>query len=118
MKRHFRLTKRSDLERVRRLGKSYAHPLIVLVALPNDMNLSRFAFIAAKSIGSAVHRNWIKRRLRAAISLNISKISPGFDIILIARKPLNFATYPELETAILTLFSRAQLSPPSDKLQV
>ena len=39
MKRKFRLTSSTDFQRVRRLGKSYAHPLIVLIALERDRQI-------------------------------------------------------------------------------
>jgi len=35
VKRDFRLTRSTDFKRVRNSGKSYAHPLVVLVAIPS-----------------------------------------------------------------------------------
>ena len=36
MKRCFRLTRSNDFKRVRRSGKSYAHPLVVLYVMKSD----------------------------------------------------------------------------------
>ena len=36
MQRKFRLTRSEDFKRVRRSGKSYAHPLVVLIVQPHD----------------------------------------------------------------------------------
>ena len=109
MKRRFRLTSSTDFERVRRLGKSYAHPFIVLIALPNEVDNSRFAVAAGRSIGKAVQRNRAKRILRETLHLLIPSIASGWDIVLLARKPITTAAYPEIEAAIKTLLSRANL---------
>jgi len=94
---------------VRRLGKSYAHPFIVLIALPNDMDRSRFATAAGRSIGNAVQRNRAKRSLREAIRPLIPSISSGWDIVLLARRPISMAGYREIELALTNLLSRANL---------
>ncbi len=109
MKQRFRLRKQTDFERVRRHGKSYAHPLIVLVALPNEQGHARFGVSAGRSLGNAVQRNRAKRQIRAAIHPLISRVSPGWDIIILARRPLARATFQQLETALQALFRRAKL---------
>jgi ribonuclease P protein component len=109
LKRRFRLTKSADFERVRRFGKPYAHPFIVLIALPNEMDKSRFAVAAGRSIGKAVQRNRAKRILRETLRPLIPSMASGWDIVLLARKPLTTAAYPEIEAALKTLLSRANL---------
>jgi ribonuclease P protein component len=110
MKRKFRLRKSTDFKRVRRLGKSYAHPLIVLIKHPNEEDISRFGVAAGRSIGNAVKRNRAKRRIREILRLRIPSISSGWDILLLARKPLNNATSAELQAALDRLLKRAGLS--------
>lgn len=95
--------------RVRRLGKSYAHPLLVLVALSNETESSRFAVSAGKTVGNAVQRNRAKRLIRAALDLLVSVIPPGWDLILIARRPLATATFSQTQSALLQLLQRARL---------
>jgi ribonuclease P protein component len=109
LKRRFRLTSSTDFERVRRLGKSYAHPFIVLIALPSEVDNSRFAVAAGRSIGKAVQRNRAKRILRETLRPLIPSIASGWDMVLLARKPITTAAYPEIEAAIKTLLSRANL---------
>ena len=109
MKRRFRLTRSSDIKRVRRLGKSYAHPLIVLVAFPNDQPAARFGIIAGRSVGGAVQRNRSKRILRAIVHPLRMTIVPGWDIILLARLPMGTATFVETQGALVGLLRRAHL---------
>ena len=110
MKRKFRLRKSTDFKRVRRLGKSYAHPFVVLIKHPNHKGLSRFGVVAGRSIGNAVERNRAKRRLKEIIHPRISKILEGWDIVFLARHAIHRATSIELQTALDELIKRAELS--------
>ena len=109
MNRSFRLTKATDFKRVRRLGKSFAHPLIVLITLPNGIDRTRVAVSASRSLGNAVARNRAKRRIRAVIqNLSVNIIS-GYDLVFIARKPLHLASYQDLYYAISSTLAKANL---------
>jgi len=112
VKRRFRLTRSTDFKRVRRYGKSYAHPLIILYLLANERKGVRVGVAAGRTVGSAVSRNRAKRMLRAAMSSMISHISPGVDLLLIARAPLATATLDQAQDALLSLLRRAQFLLP------
>jgi ribonuclease P protein component len=103
------LTSTTDFERVRRSGKSYAHPFIVLVVLPNEMDQSRFGISAGRSIGNAVQRNRAKRILRETVRPLIPAIATGWDLVILARKPMANARYDEISTALTNLLSQARL---------
>lgn len=109
MKRKFRLTKTIDFQRVRQHGKSYAHPLVVLVALPNETGQVHIGVTAGRSVGNAVKRNRAKRILRAALRLLIPSIRPGWDIVVIARRPLIEAEFTSTQAVITGLLSRSGL---------
>ena len=109
VKRNFRLTMSTDFKRVRRFGKSYAHPLVVLVALPNEQVKPRLAVSAGRSLGGAVDRNRAKRLLREAIRPNIPSISPGWDCLFLARRPILTATFPNITSAVTALLHQAHL---------
>jgi ribonuclease P protein component len=94
---------------VRRFGKSFAHPLVVLIVSPNQLDQSRFGIIAGKSVGNAVYRNRAKRLLRAATQPLLTEIEPGFDILLIARKPLLETSFDALQKTLGRLVTRAGL---------
>lgn len=95
--------------RVRRSGKSYAHPLIVLIVLPNELDLSRVAVAAGRAVGKAVERNHVKRRIREAIRSLFPSISSGWDILIIARQPAASASFLQIQEALETLLQRARL---------
>ncbi len=119
-----RLKSVNEFERVRRDGRSHAHPLIVLVARrrapaeaqrpgrsrlegPRPDERPRFGFVAGKGAGSAVERNRAKRRLREAARQCQAAVGPGWDLILIARPPLAAAAQAEVNQALAGLLKRA-----------
>jgi len=110
MKRKYRLRSSIDFKRVRRLGKSYAHPLIVLIKHSNEEEISRFGVAAGRSIGNAVQRNRVKRRIREIIRPRIHSIHPGWDLIFVARRPISTASPTDLQAAIDQLIQRAGIS--------
>jgi ribonuclease P protein component len=109
VKRRFRLTRSTDFQRVRRIGKSYAHPLIVLIAAPNELEQARAGVVAGRSLGTAVQRNRAKRRLRACLEPLIACLPAGWDMIFLARKPMDQAEYTAICQAVQLLLRRAGL---------
>lgn len=109
MNSRYRLKKSVDFKRVRRLGRSYAHPFIMLVAFPNDSKQLRFAVSAGRVVGNAVQRNHAKRLMRAAVQTMIESLSPGWDVLLLARHPMANATFQETFQALTDLMNRANL---------
>jgi ribonuclease P protein component len=119
VQRKFRLTRSEDFKRVRRSGKSYAHPLVVLIVQaydkrsgPMDQPRVKVGVAAGRTVGTAVYRNRAKRLLREAIRPLIANITPGLDLILIARPGLTSASLEETRQALLTLLQRAQILIP------
>jgi len=109
VKSRFCLTSSTDFKRVRRFGKSYAHPLVVLVVHPNQLQATRFGVTSGRSLGGAVQRNRAKRRLRAAQQLYLGQLPSGWDLIWVAREPLLRAPFVELQSAMTGLLKRAGL---------
>lgn len=118
MQRKFRLTRSEDFKRVRRSGKSYAHPLVVLIVQahersnPADPPRVKVGVVAGRTVGTAVYRNRAKRLLREAVRTLLPHITPGLDLILIARPGLTSASLEETRQALLTLLQRAQILIP------
>ena len=95
--------------RVRRTGKTYAHPLVILIASPNELPITRFGVTASKALGSAVMRNRAKRRIRAAIHSYLPNINAGWDVLLIARAPLIDADWLKICEALKDLLMRVKI---------
>ncbi|MEB2334088.1 MAG: ribonuclease P protein component [Anaerolineaceae bacterium] len=123
MQRKFRLTRSEEFKRVRRSGKSYAHPLVVLIVEKNEQGSVRVGVAAGRAAGSAVRRNRAKRLLREAIrpllphlDLQHGPEKTGANLILVARSGLASATLEETRRALLNLLQRAQLYAPSSSV--
>ena len=109
MQRKFRLTRSEDFKRVRRSGKSYAHPLVVLIVQTHEQARVKVGVAAGRTVGTAVHRNRAKRLLREAMRSLLPGIVSNLDLILIARPGLVTASLEETRQALLTLFQRANI---------
>lgn len=101
------LTKRAQFLTVYKSGKAWVDELIVIKALPNELEFSRFGFSIAKEIGKAVKRNRLRRLLKEIVRL--TPIKPGWDIVFIARPGAVNADYHTLRKSTGKLLSRAQL---------
>ena len=109
MERKYRLTLSADFQRVRQKGKSWANYLIVLCALPNSLEHSRFGFAVSKRIGKAVIRNRARRRMREAVRLRRGSLASGWDAVFIARAAIACSTYAEISRAVEDLLKRSGL---------
>ena len=109
MQREFRLTRSTDFKRVRRDGKSYARPLVVLIAIENQLPISRVGVAAGRSVGNAVKRNRAKRLIRAAARELHPQIVSGWDLVIIARAPIIQIKMPQVRTALQELLQRAKI---------
>lgn len=109
MQRKFRLTRSTDFKRVRRTGKSYAHPLVVLVVKANEVSRVRVGVTAGRSVGGAVQRNRAKRLLREAMRPLLPDLPTGWDMILVARSALLSTSLQDTRQVLTGLLHRAQL---------
>ncbi|MCD6576762.1 MAG: ribonuclease P protein component [Anaerolineaceae bacterium] len=109
MKRNFRLTKARDFTHIKKEGRTRHHKFVVLVFIPNNMEYSRAAFVASKSVGNAVIRNLVKRRMKACIANSWNNVKPGWDMVFYAKATAAMAGYNDLQKAVSSLISKAGL---------
>jgi ribonuclease P protein component len=115
--RLLRLKSETDFERVRRDGRSHAHPLVVVLAWRRAAagtpavagEVTRVGFAAGRKVGPAVARNRAKRLLREAVRHLAPQLAGGWDVVLIARAPLAHARLAEAVAAVTNVLRRARV---------
>jgi ribonuclease P protein component len=109
MHRRYRLVQRQEFQQVRRLGRSWSHPLLVLLVAENGLSYSRFGFLVSRRLGGAVVRNRVKRWLREAARARLAHVASGWDMVLIAREPAAGVGFWRIGEALDSLLGRAAL---------
>ena len=102
------IRRRADFEAIGRHGTARSTPLLVLRWLRTDRAETRVGLSTPRTLGGAVQRNRVRRRLRALLRERLgNRIGPGWDLLLIARPAAGQATFAELDGAIESLLRRA-----------
>ena len=105
-----RLTQSAEFEQVKKNGRVYRGQLVVLSVLSvNDVTRFRAGFITSRTIGRAVVRNRVRRRLREIVRKHQREIVDGTWLVTIARVNAAGATYQQLEVEWLRLAKRASI---------
>ena len=115
LKKSDRLRKRLDFKRTYRRGKTVKNRFFVLYYAPNNSGTRQIGFSVSKKIGKAVVRNRVKRKLREACRLNLDHFAKGFNYIFIARQPLQYAQYSEIEKMMKVTLFDLKLKPRTAK---
>lgn len=106
-----RLAKRSDIEAVHKRGRSFFVGSLGIRFAKNSLKVSRFAIIVSLKVSKrATERNRLKRRLREIIRRDVlPSVRPGFDGIVLTKKPLLELGFDELRAVTISLFKKARL---------
>ena len=76
-----RITHGRDYRGTVRRGAKFVGPNTVTYIRASDSSDARFGFIVAKSVGIAVVRNRVRRRLKAASYSLLPQVAPGYDVV-------------------------------------
>ena len=101
------LRRRADFDAVMRSGTARSHRILVLRWRHTDRAETRIGLSTPRSIGGAVVRNRVRRRLREIVRERLGDIGAGYDLLLIARPDAAGASFAELRSALATLLERA-----------
>lgn len=85
MKKIITLNKNREFNLLYRRGKCYVSSVLVTYVLKNNKNVKRYGVTTSKKIGKAVFRNRSKRVIKEAYFKLYDNISPGYDIVFVAR---------------------------------
>jgi ribonuclease P protein component len=101
------LRRRADFEAIGRHGSARSTPLLVLRSLRTERAETRIGLATPRTLGGAVQRNRVRRRLRELVRTRLERIGPGWDLLLIARPAAGDASHAELAEAIDALLARS-----------
>jgi len=103
------LSKTSEFKKVFSEGRRIEDKNLIIFILKNNYGINRLGIIVKKETGKAVVRNKIKRRLREAFRLINKKLSPGYDIIMLAKINIRESGYFEICHDLESLFNKGKL---------
>ena len=106
-----RLVRRGDYDAVYRAGRRKSSREFTIFLRPNGLGISRFGWSIKKTLGSAVRRNRIRRRLREIVRLHRQEIAPGWDIVIHPRSSAATANFSALAAELLRLIPGGTTAP-------
>jgi ribonuclease P protein component len=95
-----------EIERVSRLGRSFASPLFVMVCLPVKNGPPRLAIKVSRKVGGAVVRNRIRRRVKSILRELFARLARPVDCVVIGRQPAPDATFDRMKQELAGLLGR------------
>ncbi|MDR2665617.1 MAG: ribonuclease P protein component [Oscillospiraceae bacterium] len=101
------LKKNHEFRRLYNRGKSAASRYMVVYCRKNGRAENRVGITVSSKLGGAVRRNRIRRRLREAYRLNERSLTPGHDIVIVARQGSYDADFGDLSRDLMRLYGNA-----------
>jgi ribonuclease P protein component len=101
------LRRKADFDAIGRHGMVRSNRLLVLRSLRTEGSKVRIGLSTPRSLGGAVQRNRVRRRLRNLVREPLKGTDLGLDLLLIARPEAGGASYAELREAVRSLFERS-----------
>jgi ribonuclease P protein component len=101
------LRRKADFDALGRRGSVRSTPLLVLRWLRTDRPETRVGLSTPRSLGGAVQRNRVRRRLRELIRERRETLGTGWDLLLIARPEAGAASHGQLREALTSLLERS-----------
>jgi ribonuclease P protein component len=103
------LRRKADFDALARGGTVRSTPLLVLRTMRTNGATTRVGFSTSKSLGGAVQRNRVRRRLRALVRDRYGELGTGWDLLVIARPAAAQASFADLREAFAALLGRSEI---------
>ena len=101
--REARLVRRGEFDAVYRAGKRRSNSHFTVFCRANNLPASRFGFSIKKTLGGAVLRNRLRRRVREIIRLHRQELPAGWDIVIHPKSNVARGAFATLSTELLRL---------------
>ncbi len=109
MKKTASIKENKDFKRLYYRGRSVAGDCIVLYWRWTGGNGCRLGITVSAKVGKAVVRNRIRRLIRESYRLMEDRVSPGLDMVVVARSRAASADYRTVKAAMEKAFSKGGL---------
>lgn len=100
------MRKKTDFDRAYSQGRRIPSSSFTVIVCPSGQRHPRLGVTIPKSVGGAVVRNRVRRRLREAFRRNREIIRAPMDIVLHVRPAAAGARYEKLESELLAAVRR------------
>lgn len=105
----YRLKKKYQFNYVYRVGKTTSGKFMVLYYCPSKNKNVKVGISVSKKLGHAVVRNRTKRRLRECITPHLTKISPNYNLVIVAKQSAADAPFNSLNQELHYLLTKSKL---------
>ncbi len=102
-----KLLRKAEFDAVYHAGKRRASSHFTVFLKANDLPESRFGFSIKRTLGGAVVRNRIRRRVREMVRLKRTEIPTGWDIVIHPKSSVAEAPFAALAAELARLLSTA-----------
>lgn len=110
MRKSYRVKKEADFQDVFETHNSVANRQFIVYTLDKPGQLHfRVGISVGKKIGNAVHRNWVKRRIRQSISELKPDLRQDVDFIVIARPSTDQMAMKDVKSGLVHVLKLANL---------
>ena len=90
-----RIRKNADFGVICRYGKAFSCDGVILRVRKSESGVLRLGIsVGVKVFSGAVVRNRIRRQIREFFRINMEKIQPGWDVVVIVLKSVNKVNHP------------------------
>jgi ribonuclease P protein component len=94
------ISRPQDFAALQRDGTARSHPLMVARFRRTGLETTRFGLSTGRTLGGAVVRNRVRRRLREALRVMAPSFQPGWDVLIIARPAIVMADHDAIVGAL------------------
>ena len=114
MRKSYRVKKESEFQKVFETHNSVSNRQFVVYSLDKPHQLHfRVGISVGKKIGNAVHRNWVKRRIRQSLLELKPYLRQDVDFIVIARPAADQMSMSDVKASLIHVLKLAKLIDPN-----